>query len=89
MYVSSKYEITVCDTDSTTFKSYQATAFPHVGEFLYFPHFGTFEVIAVIFNISDDRPELVYEDLMFVQVIIDLSKKADWKADVLKGREGA
>ena len=86
MYVNTKCAITVCDTDGTTFRNYQAYAVPHIGEFLYFPHFGTFEVIAVVYNISDDRPNQdMYEELMFVQVIIDLSKKADWKSHVLKG----
>ena len=34
---------------------YMSDVVPRKNEILYFPHFGTFEVVAVIFNISDDN----------------------------------
>lgn len=86
MATENQYDISIRNIDGSLFRCYKASVVPHSGDFLYFPHFGTFEVLSTIFNISDDAPSLRHDEhLMFIEVTIDLSKQVDWKKDVLKG----
>jgi len=83
-----EYIISVHNTDDTLFRSYKANVVPHTGEYLFFPHFGAFKILSVIFHISDDAPSINdFESLMFVEVIIDLSNAANWEKDILKGHQ--
>ena len=47
---------------------YHSDIIPKVDEFLYFPHFGTYKVKKIIYNISDDSNN---NRIMFVEVIAD------------------
>lgn len=58
--------IHVC-SDFKSFK-YSANVIPKVDEFLYFPHFGTYKIKKIIYNISDDSNN---NKIMFVEVIAD------------------
>ena len=84
--MNTEYTIAVRNTDDKVFRTYKATVVPHTGEYLFFPHFGAYKVLAVIFNVSDDGLGFNdVENLMFVEVIIDLSKAADCVNDIYKG----
>lgn len=54
-------------SDFRNFK-YSANVIPKVDEFLYFPHFGTYKVKKIIYNISDDSNN---NKIMFVEVFAD------------------
>jgi len=58
--------ICVC-SDFRNFE-YRANVIPKVDESLYFPHFGTYKVKKIIYNISDDSNN---NKIMFVEVIAD------------------
>ena len=87
MAAENQHNISVRNVDGSFFRCYTANVVPHSGDFLYFPHFGTFKVLSTIFNISDDAPNSCRNDerLMFIEVTIDLSKQVNWEKDVLKG----
>ena len=86
--MDAEYIIAVHNTDDTLFRSYKAAVVPQVGDFLFFPHFGAFKVISVIFHISDDAPSRNdIESVLFIDVIIDLSNTVNWEKDILKGRQ--
>lgn len=86
MAAENQYDISIRNVDGSLFRYYKANVVPHSGDFLYFPHFGTYKIISVIFHISDDAPNRNdLESVMFIDVIVDLSNTANWEKDVLKG----
>ena len=64
--------IAIIDKEQKVHFTYQASVVPHIGECIYLPHKGTFSVIQVIHNISDDAPIDEPNFLMFVNVVIDI-----------------
>lgn len=62
-----KCKIVVYQDKSTKITAYMSACIPRIGESLYFPHHGTFQVTGITYHVSDDLKEFENE-LMFVDI---------------------
>ena len=56
------------DNGPQPMKKYRSDIVPRAGECLYFSHFGTYEVVDVLYYVSDDRVD--GDELMWVEVYV-------------------
>lgn len=63
-----KYKIVVYQDESTEIATYMSSCIPRIGESLYFPHHGTFQVTNITYHVSDDSSKEFENDLMFVVI---------------------
>ena len=64
-------KITLTNKVGNTVLEYESNSIPHKGEHIYLAHHGTFEILDVIYHVTDDRDYNEMEELLFVDVLIE------------------
>ena len=63
-------KIVLRDLQRNIILQYESNAIPHIGECIALPHFGLYDVLNVVYCITDDRDANELEELLWVDVCI-------------------